>query len=87
MLDTPAAEPEDAHRYFIARPAAETSVADVVLDLQRGQNFDECHIAGAPNLPVHRTDVETTSQITKEQPLVIYCCSPSRNGATKAAVK
>ena len=98
VLETPAARPEDAQRHFLAKLSVETDAADVRLDLQRGQNsfvlidarsaqdFEECHIPGAINLPARRIS-EATAQFSKEQLLVIYCWSPGCNAATKAAAK
>lgn len=99
VLETPATPPEDACRHFLAKLAVETDAADVMLDLQRGQNsfvlvdarsaqdFEECHIPGAINLPARRITAATTAHLSKEQLLVTYCWSPGCNGATKAAAR
>jgi rhodanese-related sulfurtransferase len=99
VLETPAARPEEAHRHFLAKLSVETDAADVRLDLQRGQNsfllidarsaqdFEECHIPGAINLPYRKITVESTAHLSKEQPLVVYCWSPGCNSATKAAAR
>src|SRR5690348_16520576 len=97
VLETPAAGPEEAH--FLAKLSVETDAADVRLDLQRGQNgfllidargaedFEECHIPGAINLPYRHITAEYTAYLSKEQPIVVYCWSPGCNSATKAAAK
>jgi rhodanese-related sulfurtransferase len=99
VLEMPAAKPEEAHRHFLAKLLVETDAADVRLDLQRGQNsfllidaraaqdFEECHIPGAINLPYRKITAESTAHLSKEQPLVIYCWSPGCNAATKAAAR
>ena len=99
VLETPAASPEEAQRHFLTRLACETDAADVRLDLQRGQNsfllvdvrsaqdFEECHIPGAINLPYRKITTESTAHLSREQLLVVYCWSPGCNAATKAAVR
>jgi len=99
VLETPPAGPEEAHRHFLAKLAVETDASDVMLDLQRGQNgfllidarsaqeFEECHIPGAVNLPYRKITAESTAQFSKELPIVTYCWSPSCNSATKAAAR
>lgn len=99
VLETPAAAPEVAHRHFLAKLAVETDAADVRLDLQRGQtgfllvdarspqDFEECHIPDAINLPYRKITAESTAHLSKEKPLVVYCWSPGCNAATKAAVR
>lgn len=99
VLETPPARPEDAQRHFLAKLSVETDASDVRLDLQRGQNsfilidarseqdFEECHIPGAINQPYRRINSESTTHLSKEKPLVIYCWSPGCNAATKAAAR
>src|SRR5579859_5887902 len=98
VLETPPASPEEAHRHFLAKLSAETDASDVMLDLQRGQksfllidarsaqDFEECHIPGAINLPARHIS-QATAQFPKGQLLVVYCWSPGCNAATKAAAK
>lgn len=97
VLETPAAPPEEAHRHFLAKLSVETDAGDVVLDLQRGQksfvlldsrsaqNFEECHIPGAINLPTRRITAESTAHLSKEHLIVTYCWGVGCNGSTKAA--
>jgi len=99
VLETPPARPEDAQRHFLAKLSVETDPSDVRLDMQRGQNsfilidgrsaqdFDECHIPGAINLPYRKINAESTAHLSKAQPLVVYCWSPGCNSATKAAAR
>jgi rhodanese-related sulfurtransferase len=99
VLETPPAGPEEARRHFLAKLAVETDASDVMLDLQRGQNgfllidarsaqdFEECHIPGAVNLPYRKITAESTAQFSKELPMVTYCWSPACNSATKAAAR
>ncbi|QBD76284.1 rhodanese-like domain-containing protein [Ktedonosporobacter rubrisoli] len=99
VLETPPASPQEAQRHFLDKLSVETDAADVLLDLQRGQNsillidarstqdFEECHIPGAISLPYRKITAESTIQLAKELPLVIYCWSPGCNAATKAAAR
>lgn len=99
VLETPPASPEEAHRHFLSKLSVETDAADVRLDLQRGQDgfllvdargaqdFEECHIPGAINLPYRKTTAESTAHLSKERPIVVYCWSPGCNAATKAAAR
>lgn len=99
VLETSAAQPAEAQRHFLAKLSVETDPADVRLDLQRGQtgfvlldarsaqDFEECHIPGAINLPYRRITAESTAHLAKEQVLVVYCWSPACNAATKAAAR
>jgi len=99
VLETPPAGPQEAQRHFLAKLAVETDASDVMLDLQRGQNgfllidarsaqdFEECHIPGAVNLPYRKISAESTAQFSKELPMVTYCWSPACNSATKAAAR
>lgn len=97
VLETPPASPEEAYRHFLTKLAVETDASDVMLDIQRGQHgfllidvrsvqdFEECHIPGAVNLPYRKITAESTAQFSKELPMVTYCWSPGCNSATKAA--
>jgi rhodanese-related sulfurtransferase len=99
VQETPAAPPEEALRHFVAKLSVETDPADVQLDLRRGQqsfvlldvrsaqDFEERHIPGAINLPARRITAESTSDLSKERLLVVYCWSPGCNAATKAAAR
>lgn len=99
VLETPAASPAEAQRHFLAKLSVETDPADVRLDLQRGQDsfilldtrgiqdFEECHIPGALNLPYRKITAASTAHLTKEKLLVVYCWSPACNSATKAAAR
>ena len=99
VLETPPANPEEAHRHFLSKLSVETDAADVRLDLQRGQDgfllidargardFEECHIPGAINLPYRKITTESIAHLAKEKPIVVYCWSPGCNAATKAAVR
>jgi len=99
VLETPPAGPQEAQRHFLAKLAVETDASDVMLDLQRGQHgfllidarsaqdFEECHLPGAVNLPYRKITAESTAQFSKELPMVTYCWSPGCNSATKAAAR
>lgn len=97
VLETPAAEPELARRHFLSRLAFESDIADLALDLQRGQtnftiidtrspkSFEECHIPGAINLP--RINERTTGELPKDKVCIVYCWGPACNGSIKGAMK
>jgi rhodanese-related sulfurtransferase len=59
----------------------------VLIDSRSAQDFEECHIPGAINLPYRRINAESTAPLSKAQLLVVYCWSPGCNSATKAAAR
>lgn len=97
VLNPPAAKPEEARRYYLNKLSVETDVADLMLDLRRGQtsfvvidtrspkSYQECHIPGAINLP--QINEETVAQLSKERVCVVYCWGVACNGATRGAAK
>jgi len=99
VLETPAAEPEQAHKHFLSKLAVETDPSDVMLDMQRGQGgfvivdvrsadaYSQCHVAGAINLPYRRINEETAAQLPKDKVIVLYCWGPGCNAATKGALR
>lgn len=99
VLETPAAEPEVAHRYFLSKLTVETDPADVMLDLQRGrtdfvlmdvrspEDYAACRIPGAVNLPYRRISAETTVDLLRDKVIVVYCWGISCNASTKAALR
>ncbi len=99
VRETPAADPEEAHRHFLFRLSVETDPADVHLDMSRGardlvvidardpEPFSECHIPGAINLPHRKIDEASVAQFPPDATLVTYCWGPGCNAATKAAAR
>ncbi|HSE40150.1 MAG TPA: rhodanese-like domain-containing protein [Acidobacteriota bacterium] len=99
VLETPAAEPQEAYRHFAMKLAVETDPSDVMLDLQRGQSgftimdvrskddFEECHIEGAISIPYRQINAETTSGLSKDKVIVTYCWGPGCNASTKGAMR
>lgn len=99
VLETPAAEPAEAHRYFGARLACETDPWDVRRDLRMGvsgfvlvdarsaEAYEEAHIPQAISLPHRRISAATTADLPRDAVLVTYCWGPGCNAATKAALK
>jgi rhodanese-related sulfurtransferase len=97
VLETPAAEPEEASRHFSGRLAFETDVSDlmadlnkrntdfVVVDTRSPRSFAQCHIPGAINLP--KIDATTTSELPTEKVYILYCWGPGCNGSTKGAMR
>lgn len=98
VLETPAADPEEASAHFLAKLSVETDVADLMLDLQHGydgfvvldvrseKDFTECHIPGTMNLSSRRITEDSTTRLSKDKAIVVYCWGPACNGATKAAL-
>ena len=37
------------------------------------EEYDEEHLPGAVNIPVKQLDAETTAQLDKGNPIVVYC--------------
>ena len=97
VLQTPAAELEEARRHFQSKLAFETDVADLMSDLLKGNTdftlidtrslkaYEQCHIPGAINLP--KINAETVAELPKDKVCVTYCWGPACNGSTKAALK
>ena len=97
VLETPAAEPEEALRHFAGKLQFETDVADLMYDLQKGntnftivdtrspKSFVLCHIPGAINLP--KINAETVAELPKDKMCVVYCWGVACNGSTKGAMK
>lgn len=97
VLETPAAEPEEARRHFAGKLQFETDVADLMYDLQKGntnftivdtrspKSFALCHIPGAINLP--KINAETVAELPKDKMCVVYCWGVACNGSTKGAMK
>ncbi|RNB87405.1 rhodanese-like domain-containing protein [Brevibacillus fluminis] len=99
VLETPAASPEEARRHFLAKLSVETDVADVALDLRRGNDsfilvdvrsqeaYADCHIPGAINLPARQINSDTTAALPSDKLIVTYCWGPACNSSTKAAAR
>lgn len=99
VREYPAADPEVAKGHFLAKLAVETDPADVHADMDRGaagvvvidvrvtEQFSECHIPGAINLPARSINERTTVDLPRDATLVTYCWGPGCNSSTKAAAK
>src|SRR3954451_16029027 len=99
VLEHLAASPADAHRHFASRLAVETDPSDVHADLERGvdrivvldarstQQYGECHVPGAINIPHRMISAETTARLSRDVCIVTYCWGPGCNAATKAAMR
>lgn len=99
VAEIPAVDPEEAHRHFASKLSVETDPADVMLDLQRGQSsfvvvdvrsnddFEDCHIESAINIPYRQINAETTNQLPKDKIIVTYCFHPGCNASTKGAMR
>ena len=37
------------------------------------EEYDEEHLPGAVNIPVKELDAETTAQLDKQNPVIVYC--------------
>ena len=99
VLDTPAANSQEAQAYFLRKLNCETDPADVYADVREGvadfvfvdvrtpQDFARSHAVGAINIPQPAISAETTAHLSKEKLVVVYCWGPGCNGATKAALR
>lgn len=97
VLETPAASPQEASKYFLAKLSVETDPADLARDLQLGHDgfilvdardakaYEECHLPTAIHLSSRRINAESTAALSKDKVVVTYCWGPACNGATKAA--
>ena len=99
VLETAAAEPEDAAIHFQSKLTLETDAWDVKTDMERGRSdfividtrspadFEARRIAGAINLPYRTMNAETTAHLPKDKVLVTYCWHTGCNASTKGALK
>jgi len=59
-----------------------------VVNVLPGSEFEKQHIPGSLNIPVGEDDFETKVEQAaggKDQPVVVYCASPSCDASVKAA--
>lgn len=99
VLQTPAAEPQQAHAHFLGKLAFETDPSDVKADLDKGvsgllvvdarsaERFAAGHVPGALSLPYRTITGETAAALPRDKTLVVYCTSVSCNASAKAAVR
>ncbi|MDB4881428.1 MAG: rhodanese-like protein [Gemmatimonadetes bacterium] len=99
VLEPPAASPDEARRHFASKLAVETDPSDVHADLERGvrrivvidarsaAHFGECHVPGAISLPHRSINEESTSMLSRDVCVVVYCWGPACNAATRAGVR
>ncbi|MBX3086139.1 MAG: rhodanese-like domain-containing protein [Anaerolineae bacterium] len=99
VLLTPAADPQNAHAFFLNKLSHETDPSDVYADMKNGvadfvlidvrspKAYAQSHAVGAINLPHPRINDATMADYAKDKLIVVYCWGPGCNGATKAAVK
>lgn len=97
VLETPAADPQNAHNYFLSRLSYETDPSDVYADLKNGvhgivvidarspESYARGHVPGAINLPYKKIDASTTASFSKTSVMVTYCAGVHCNASTKAA--
>ena len=99
VLETPAASPESAVRYFGEKLAHECDPSDLNADLGRGiggfviidarapEYFAQGHVPGAINLPHRKITAEALARFAPDTIFVTYCTGPNCNGSTKAATR
>ncbi len=99
VLDTPAADPDEAARHFAARLAYETDPSDVHADLGKGirdfvvvdcrspESYAKAHVPGALNLPYRKMTAEGVAHLPKDKLIVAYCTSVHCNASTKGALR
>ena len=99
VLETPAANPEDAQNHFAAKLTVETDAWDVKTDMERGrsdfivvdtrsrEDYEKRHIRGAINLSHRTMNAETTAMLPRDKVMVTYWWGPGCNGSTKGALR
>ncbi len=99
VLETPAADREDALKHFQSKLNMETDAWDVKTDMERGRSdfividvrsradFEARRIAGAISLPHRSMNAETTAHLPQEKLMVTYCWGPGCNASTKGALR
>ncbi len=99
VLQTPAADPAQAHVHFTRRLAVETDPADVhadlvahaddpgfvLVDARSRAAFEAEHLPGAINLLAAEIDARALQRLPAGALVVTYCWSISCNASTKAA--
>ncbi len=99
VLASPAAESEDAQRFFSKKLGYETDCTDVyhdlkheianfvLVDVRSPEHYAKSHIPQAINIPNARINERTMSEYAPGTIFVVYCWGPGCNGATIAAMK
>ena len=97
VAEVPAADPEDAFRYFERLLALETDCWDVheslksenhdfvLLDVRSPHMFEAGHVPGAVNLPHRRINERNLASYPPDALFVVYCGGPHCNGADRGA--
>ena len=62
--------PTDIHRDEVRRLVA--SGAQLV-EVLPAREYEDEHIAGAINIPLKTLDRQTTAQLRRDQPVIVYC--------------
>jgi rhodanese-related sulfurtransferase len=97
VLNPPAAPPDEAHRYFMARLAVECDAWDVYEDRKHGRNvvvvdaraaaaYADMHIPGALHVPSSEIDASRVAALRGDV-VVVYAWGTGCNAATKAAAR
>ncbi len=87
---------EEARRFFAAKVAFTTGVAELatmiengdditIVDVRAPRDYEQGHVPGALNLP--RLKWATAKGLSKDKPNVIYCYSQTCRLAAKAALE
>jgi len=99
VLETPTANPTEAHAYFHHKLSLETDPADVHDDLENGveafvlvdvrspEAYVRSHARGAINIPHATMTEQRLSVFAPDTVFVVYCWGPGCNGADKAAYR
>ena len=98
-METEAADPKRAAEHFRSKLGFETDPSDVYTDLQNGEtgfavidarspeSYARGHVPGSINLPYRTINAQTTTGLSKDKVIVIYCAGVFCNASTKAAAK
>ena len=99
VLETPPADPDTARRHFAHRLEVECDASDVMRDVRMGvggfvlldarspQQFEECHLPTAVNVPHRQITAERMAEYPPDTVFVTYCWGPGCNAATRAALR
>lgn len=67
--------------------AYEATPGAVLLDVRTPEEYEEGHIPGSRNIPLHAIDQISSVVKNKETPLYVYCRSGSRSGQAESLLQ
>jgi rhodanese-related sulfurtransferase len=63
--------PTPVHRIEVQRLLADEQAQ--LVEVLPSEEFEEEHLPGAINIPLKKLDRETTRQLARQRPVIVYC--------------